>query len=364
MGFIALEQSLKIQFRYSLLQDLTATLVLIQPAQHMDGLGDWLYRVSSRLLADPPPHFYETTSTLLFAPAIQGWLLSQLPPDSAVHEDMDAVLDFLESLSPNAMRDAIQASLMDLSTNYELPAPPLLSDFDALNTYLQQVQAKRDFLHRSPLPVSTDIITHYLLNPAHIKHGLIESLTALWNKGYAENYADAKHRWQNAMDYHQRQHHENDLATIFRVVTGRPIPQFIQSAGHKALRVEWFPSCYVGTYVVYNHYADTLRISFNANLTPTSYAESDKLVGLYPVLKAMADENRLHLLGLVANQEYSVGDLAEILNLSQSTVSRHLALLAKTDLVKVRPQGTNRYFRLNPDGLGDVIERLQAALER
>lgn len=359
MGFIALEQALKIEFRASLLQDMVATLVLVQPAQHMDGLGDWLYRVSSRLLADPPPHFYETTTALMFAPAIQGCLLLQLQDDSPVHERFDDLIEFLEIVPAAALSSAIQSSLYDLSVNFELPFPSApLTELATLKRYLGEVQSKRESMNRSPLPVSIETVAEYLLNPKLVKAGLIESLKALWNAGYAESYEESRHRWQHAIDYHQPQKYETDLQAIFRIVTGRPIPQFIQNAGRKAVRVEWYPSGYVGTYVVYNIYNGTLRISFNANLTPTSSAESDKLVGLYPVLKAMADETRLHILGLLANQEYNVGDLADLLNLSDSTISRHLALLAKTDLVKVRPHGTTRYYRLNPNGLGDVIERL------
>ncbi len=363
MGLIALEQALRVRFRSSLFQDMVATLVLIQPAQDVDGLGDWIYRVSGRLLADPPASFYETTTTLAFVPGLQGWLMSQLPDSDPAHENFDAILAFLETVSLPALAEACQQALADYSRNFDLPPCPL-THFDDVNAHLKQIQAQRESQYRPQLAVPTETIATFLLNPEQLRQGLIDNLKALWEKGYAENYPDARRRWQNAIDYHTRQDYPADLAALFRTVTGRPIPKIIQDQSEHAHSLEWYPSCYVGTYVVFSVYHQTVRISFNANLTPTTTTESDKLVSLYPVLKAMADENRLHILGLLANEEYSVGDLADLLALSASTVSRHLALLAKTDLVTVRPQGTLRYYRLNPGGLGDLIGRLQAALEQ
>ena len=71
-------------------------------------------------------------------------------------------------------------------------------------------------------------------------------------------------------------------------------------------------------------------------------------------LKLLANEARLKLLGLVAAQERSVGELAEILELSEPTISHHLAKLAEAELVAMRADGNVHSYRLN----GDVLNRL------
>lgn len=75
---------------------------------------------------------------------------------------------------------------------------------------------------------------------------------------------------------------------------------------------------------------------------------------LVEFFKTMADENRLRILGLVSDQERSVGDLAAQLNLSEPTVSHHLARLREQGLVNLRAAGTVRLYRLNRP----VLERL------
>ena len=68
-------------------------------------------------------------------------------------------------------------------------------------------------------------------------------------------------------------------------------------------------------------------------------------------LKLLANEARLKLLGLLAERERSVGELAELLRLREPTVSHHLAKLGEVGLVRMRPQGTVHFYRLDADGL-------------
>jgi len=84
---------------------------------------------------------------------------------------------------------------------------------------------------------------------------------------------------------------------------------------------------------------------------------------LLRVLKALADQSRLRMLGLLATRERSVDELATLLELKAPTVSHHLALLKALDLVAMRADGTSHLYRLNAASLGQV-NRLLAAPER
>jgi hypothetical protein len=68
-------------------------------------------------------------------------------------------------------------------------------------------------------------------------------------------------------------------------------------------------------------------------------------------LKLLANETRLRLLGLLAHRERSVGELAEILNVKEPTISHHLAKLSEAGLVRMRREGTVHFYRLNGDAL-------------
>lgn len=76
-------------------------------------------------------------------------------------------------------------------------------------------------------------------------------------------------------------------------------------------------------------------------------------------LKALADETRLTMLGLLAEREHNVGELAERLNLTEPTVSHHLSKLREAALVTLRTEGNQRFYRVNLSTLADFKRAAQ-----
>jgi SAM-dependent methyltransferase len=66
------------------------------------------------------------------------------------------------------------------------------------------------------------------------------------------------------------------------------------------------------------------------------------------LLKALADETRLRVLHLLAQEELSGSDLMEILNMGQSRISTHLALLKEVGLVTDRRHGRRSLYTIAP----------------
>jgi DNA-binding transcriptional ArsR family regulator len=64
--------------------------------------------------------------------------------------------------------------------------------------------------------------------------------------------------------------------------------------------------------------------------------EQEKIPELLDFFRALADENRLKIVGFLAQKPSSVTDLAQALGLSVSTTSNHLSSLAYAGLVKAR----------------------------
>jgi ArsR family transcriptional regulator len=75
-------------------------------------------------------------------------------------------------------------------------------------------------------------------------------------------------------------------------------------------------------------------------------------------MSALADPTRARALRLVERHELSVADLCAVLQLPQSTVSRHLKVLADEGWVTARPEGTSRLYRLALDGRDPAARRL------
>ena len=84
----------------------------------------------------------------------------------------------------------------------------------------------------------------------------------------------------------------------------------------------------------------------------------ESVEGLVEYLKALAHEARLRMLGLLATRERSVGELAEILELREPTISHHLAKLSAVGLVAMRPEGTAHLYRLETGALRDLGREL------
>lgn len=64
------------------------------------------------------------------------------------------------------------------------------------------------------------------------------------------------------------------------------------------------------------------------------------------LFKALADETRLRILGLLLSGEVCVCDIHETLKIPQSKASRHLAYLRRTGLVETRRDGLWIHYRL------------------
>ena len=67
--------------------------------------------------------------------------------------------------------------------------------------------------------------------------------------------------------------------------------------------------------------------------------------------KALADANRLKIVGLLAQQPYSVEELAALLNLKASTVSHHLSKLAQAGLVSAKTESYYNVYQLDEKAL-------------
>src|SRR5690554_4789116 len=72
------------------------------------------------------------------------------------------------------------------------------------------------------------------------------------------------------------------------------------------------------------------------------------------VYDAIAEPNRRRILDLLREQPRMVGELAELLEISQPGVSKHLRVLREVGLVDVRPDAQRRWYELRPEPLAEV----------
>jgi predicted transcriptional regulator len=81
---------------------------------------------------------------------------------------------------------------------------------------------------------------------------------------------------------------------------------------------------------------------------------------LLEIFKALADANRLRIIGVLAQQPSTVEQLAAMLGLQPSTTSRHLSYLAHVGLVSARAEGYYSVYRFEEAALEALAKRLLA----
>jgi hypothetical protein len=86
--------------------------------------------------------------------------------------------------------------------------------------------------------------------------------------------------------------------------------------------------------------------------------ESDDLLLFF---KALADKSRLRLLGLLAQREHSVQELAALAGLKEPTISHHLGMLKRLGLVSQRRDANTHWYALEPEAITGVAKRLSSS---
>src|SRR3954454_13719237 len=71
-------------------------------------------------------------------------------------------------------------------------------------------------------------------------------------------------------------------------------------------------------------------------------------------MDALGDPTRRAIFAQLRSGSRSVGEIASELPVSRPAVSQHLRVLKEAGLVTERRNGTRRFYRVDPDGLGEL----------
>ena len=86
----------------------------------------------------------------------------------------------------------------------------------------------------------------------------------------------------------------------------------------------------------------------------------DKAVDAANLLKSMSNESRLLILCNLAEGEKSVGELQNLVDLSQSALSQHLAVLRRDGLVSTRRNAQSIFYSLASEPAKAIMGTLYA----
>lgn len=80
------------------------------------------------------------------------------------------------------------------------------------------------------------------------------------------------------------------------------------------------------------------------------------------ISKTLANPIRLAILHNLRDGEKSVNELTEILGISQSNLSQHLALMRQKGILKTRKQGTSIYYSVTNPKINQACDMVRAVL--
>jgi DNA-binding transcriptional ArsR family regulator len=81
-------------------------------------------------------------------------------------------------------------------------------------------------------------------------------------------------------------------------------------------------------------------------------------MGGLAALQVLAEPRRVAIMDLLREGERPVGELVEILRLSQPAVSKHLRVLREAGLVEARVDAQRRLYRIRPEPLAELDDWL------
>ncbi len=98
------------------------------------------------------------------------------------------------------------------------------------------------------------------------------------------------------------------------------------------------------------------RVNMEKNLNYNEIPDIEVLFELADLFKVFGDSTRLRIMVTISENEMSVLNIAETLNMEQSTISHQLRVLRQNKLVRVRREGKQIYYSLDDDHVKKIIE--------
>lgn len=84
------------------------------------------------------------------------------------------------------------------------------------------------------------------------------------------------------------------------------------------------------------------------------------------MFSALAEPNRFHIVELLREKPYPVGEIADRLHIRQPQASKHLKVLADAGIVYVHPQANKHIYELSPKRFQELdawLEKFRAMWE-
>lgn len=359
LDIIAPRTATKIAYSIEPAHNVLCSLILI--SSDISGVSDWIQQTESQLSPE------QMRTNRILCDSASSYL------EGIAWPSFEAWLDHLAGQDPYVMRNRELDSLVNKVANYlneevsDLPTPEeLLAD---RGTYLSLVE--RIYKHKgSTFDRAEYEMNHELLNDPAVKRDLMVShMRMMWDEYVAPEWKRSLQMLQESVDSFASLDFSGMSTTeIMLKVTAREILPYEWGSWLEDIEeVIFIPSAHIGPYLLLiDHTGKTARIVFGARVPKEASVSSSSLhrSELLMRLNALADDTRLHILELMAQEgELGAKEIIARLDLSQSSASRHLRQLSATGYLIERRREGAKVYRLNRDRIKGIVKSIEKLVD-
>jgi DNA-binding transcriptional ArsR family regulator len=353
------------EFHLSLPQDLITSLRLLQAVDAFEGLSEWVYQTAAALPDDFRAGLHVLGYPIKWCFRRQDSLIWRLEPDHPAHASWEAFRGYLDEIPAPEFQRVL---LLNLAQEAGQPHLPTAANRPELRRMLRAVrQQDEEKWGQIFVDLADDEpLIALVQSPQRLKQELIGLLARFWETYYSQDFETHREAMAHSVAYHRRQTYPRSFPDLFRQVTGRGLPpatqDYVQKHLDKIERAVFCPCAHLGLYFQFTLSYPTLVVAFNYRTTPAHATDGAAAIELFPPLKALADETRLHILSLLQEREMYAQEIVEAVGLSQSTVSRHLQLLERTELLTTRHMHGMKFYSINQTKSRVILDALKHLL--
>ncbi len=324
------------QFIVSLPLGLMSAMNLVCAVPHFEGLDAWLSETRHKL----EPAFLDEMALILgfsgrfrrFTDEVYVALLLDDPVMSC-----DAFVERLHALPEKAY---VEMAHRAIAQGSEPPLPP-----EKVQALLRDPVALAEHLRQAHSYIDVEAVVALLGDLTQLKHRFIAVVERFWQEVYQQEWAATLPMMERSTAYHRRQRYRLNFPDLFMAVTDRLLPK--AHADLSPERVRFVPSCYIGPYFAFvRHGGAWLTVFYNCRIMHLDGPPAEG-PGLFPMLKALADETRLQIVEMLRGREMYAQQIVNRLGISQAAVSRHLRLMTRAGVLRVRREGGAKFYAVD-----------------
>lgn len=338
-------------------------LMMLTYYENYSGMGEWLTQAERKMDEKRRAQNHLVMEYLYGA-------VSLLDNES----DYLAYVHKLEAQDPRQMRDQVLEHLLQWAEKWGGPlSENILDDEETfiqelLNAYKQMLLKKHEEecgpADEQERRAKYLAIFPLLKHPRELQATVVEHLSWMWHNVLEAHWQEIEPLLDEVVSAFQKQDYSR-LAPLDAVqaVAGRdlrnhPWGETISQARH----IQFIITPEMGPYVSMFSDDSKLRLFCGARLPEGTQSDSSAVSRseLLVRLSALADDNRLRILEVIARQgEMCAQDVITELHFSQSAASRHLRQLSATGYLNERTRHGAKCYTLNTERVDQTLEALR-----